>query len=211
MKGILFALCALLVGCDSGQNPVAVPITTSYAVPNPPVVQAKLIVFMGDSITAYWPVDSYFPGSVDEGIGGQVTAQMLARFDTDVLSQHPTVVVILGGTNDILNLHVADPVNIFAMVQAAEAAGARVIVGMPPPPPDLPSVTPDDRAMYRQFNDQLAYGAGVYGYQVADYYDAMTLPDGSQNAALFQTGSVHPNSAGYDVMASVLRPLLQAD
>ena len=33
--------------------------------------------------------------------------------------------------------------------------------------------------------------------------DAMVLKDGSQNAALFQAGSVHPNSAGYEVMASV--------
>jgi hypothetical protein len=38
-------------------------------------------VFLGDSITDFWKLDQYFPGkaSVNRGISGQTTPQMLVR------------------------------------------------------------------------------------------------------------------------------------
>src|SRR6185437_7233583 len=63
------------------------------------------VVFMGNSITDSWakyfPV--MFPGKpyIGRGISGQTTPQMLLRFRQDVIELHPSVVVILAGTNDI--------------------------------------------------------------------------------------------------------------
>ena len=63
------------------------------------------VVFMGNSITDCWPdahmeffVDNQFVG---RGISGQVSSQMLVRFQEDVINLKPLVVVILCGTNDI--------------------------------------------------------------------------------------------------------------
>ena len=39
---------------------------------------------------------------VNEGIGGNITAHMLARFGTDAVDQEPDVVIIWGGINDVL-------------------------------------------------------------------------------------------------------------
>ena len=41
----------------------------------------------------------------DSGISGQNTAQMLLRFNQDVIALKPKTVVILGGTNDICLLY----------------------------------------------------------------------------------------------------------
>src|SRR5690242_20312005 len=80
-------------------------------------VLPKKIVFIGDSNTATRPTngisqaDTYsqkignargFGTVVNAGIGGQTAVQMLARFQTDVLDQHPDYIHIDGGINGAL-------------------------------------------------------------------------------------------------------------
>ncbi len=76
----------------------------------------KLIAF-GDSLTRGYqsgiifketPYTSYIKPLLgdnwtleNKGINGELTSQMLARFNRDVINHKPDVVVILGGTNDI--------------------------------------------------------------------------------------------------------------
>ena len=45
------------------------------------------VVFFGDSITDGWPLNQYFPNKpyVNRGISGQITSQMLARMQADVI------------------------------------------------------------------------------------------------------------------------------
>lgn len=210
------AIALLMTGC--GGNSISSPSSqTASITPLPP---SGPLVFMGDSITAFWSVQDFFPGARNGGVGGQTTAQMLARFDQDVLSLHPSVVIILGGTNDIRLTGSDDPSSLFAMVQKAEAFGAKVIVGTLPPneswlTPETCSyctvfITRDEGlALYAKFNDEIRQGALIYGYKVADYYRAMINPDGSQNASLFDSSLVHPNAQGYVVMVDVLRPVLE--
>lgn len=62
------------------------------------------IVYMGDLITELWGLadPAFFAGDrVDRGISGQTTAQMLLRFQADVIALHPAIVHILGGSNDV--------------------------------------------------------------------------------------------------------------
>src|SRR5207248_2313748 len=64
----------------------------------------RRVVFFGDSITELWgPADPklFSDDTVNRGISGQTTAQMLGRFQQDVIALHPRVVHILAGTNDI--------------------------------------------------------------------------------------------------------------
>ena len=39
---------------------------------------------------------------INKGNNGETTAQILARFERDVISHHPDIVVILTGTNDFI-------------------------------------------------------------------------------------------------------------
>ena len=63
------------------------------------------VVFMGNSITEGWAqyFSTMFRGKpyINRGIGGQTTPQMVVRFHQDVIALKPTVVLILGGINDI--------------------------------------------------------------------------------------------------------------
>ncbi len=69
-----------------------------------PSSDPERVVFFGDSHIGGWHLYEYFPGKpyVNRGIGGQMTAQMLVRFREDVIDLKPRVVLILGGSNDVL-------------------------------------------------------------------------------------------------------------
>ena len=104
------------------------------------------VVFMGNSITEGWKhhYPEFFeknPGYICRGIGGQVTAQMLARFRPDVINHKPEKVVILAGTNDIaMNQGFVALEHIFGnIVSMAELALANGIK------PYLCSILPGDR------------------------------------------------------------------
>jgi lysophospholipase L1-like esterase len=182
MKKTSLVLCLLLTACGSDPPPT--------------------VVFMGDSITAAWPISDYMQGAVNVGINGQTSAQMLARFQTDVLVRNPATVVILAGTNDILHTQNPTVDSIQKMADMAAHAGIRVIIGEVPPNSTWTDVITDPvqgNATIETFNAQIVMMANASGYPVADYYDALILPDGTQNSALFLDGT-HPNRAGYHAM-----------
>ena len=91
------------------------------------------MVFLGDQITYNWT--SCFPGKpyLNRGIAGQTSPQMLVRFQQDVISLKPKVVVIQAGTNDLAS--VTGPAtqgmiaeNIMSMVELAKFHGIRVVL-----------------------------------------------------------------------------------
>lgn len=111
--------------------------TGRYAAANAALAVRPKVVFIGDSITEGWysAHPSFFDanGFAARGISGQVTAQMLARFQCDVVALRPRAVVILAGTNDIARNNgpideerIAD--NIRSMAELARAHGMRVFL-----------------------------------------------------------------------------------
>lgn len=201
MKTLIFVLALVLAGCGGGGSGGSAPPAQVKAVSN-------LTAFMGDSITARWNLGAYDQNpTLNFGVSGDTTVEMLARFN-DVLAAQPGVVVILGGINDFVLLGDAgtNTDSIKAMAQQAKAAGIKVI---------LCSVMPQDAtfnpatiAQIEAFNQQLITLAQANGYLYADYYDAFLNPDGSLNTSLFIADDLHPNDAGYAVMWKVLAPLL---
>ncbi|MFC5652661.1 GDSL-type esterase/lipase family protein [Paenibacillus solisilvae] len=70
-------------------------------------------VFIGESITQFWDVQTYFGGRkntiVNRGISGDMTFFMLKRFPADVLQLKPKYVHIMGGTNNTWRMGAFDP------------------------------------------------------------------------------------------------------
>ena len=62
------------------------------------------IVFLGDSITDFYPIDSIYMDLpiVKSGISGYTTNDILERMDSMVYQYNPTSVFLLIGTNDIM-------------------------------------------------------------------------------------------------------------
>jgi len=179
---------------------------------------SNVVAFMGDSITQFWDLSQYDSGpTLNFGVVGNTTVQMLARFDA-VIAARPGVVVILGGINDMALYDVGqisappDIESVKAMAAAAKAAGIKVILCSVLPV--LPSYASGQLAAVSSqvdgFNQQLMELAKESGYLYADYYDAMLGDDGTQNATLFMD-PVHPNAAGYAAMWAVLAPLIAED
>jgi lysophospholipase L1-like esterase len=220
MKRISILAVLFISACGGGQSQ-----SPSASVPPPqPVVVTGPVVFIGDSITEFWEsgpftvpspkLSELVPGSVNAGHSGNRTDEMLARFQVDVLDKHPSVVVILGGTNDIRQLEAPTTDNINTMADRAAASGAKVVICLVPPasvalyPTRFDQATND--AHIRAFNQQLRNLAAGFGYRVVDYYGALTNADGSQNVALFvSTDLIHPNADGYRAMWPLLQSSLR--
>ena len=173
----------------------------------------KRVVFMGDSITEIWGKGrgKFFPGKpyVNRGISGQTTPQMLTRFQQDVLSLKPTVVVIAGGVNDIAGNTGPEPLetitdNYRSMVTLAKAAHIRVVLTAPVPAswfPWRPGAHPGETV--RQLNEWIKEYARTEHVVYADYYSAMVDDQGGIRQDLSYDKAVHPNDAGYSIMEPI--------
>lgn len=174
------------------------------------------VVFMGDSISELWKAadpDLFTHGVLDRGISGQTSAQMLLRFQADVIALHPRAVHILAGTNDVAGntgptTEQAYKDNIVAMATLARANGIRVILGAMPPAGAFwwaPAMKPAARIV--ALNRWLADYARFNGFGFVDYHTPLATPDGALDPR-FANDGVHPNSTGYAVMRARLAPML---
>lgn len=176
----------------------------------PPRPGEQRVVFMGNSITDAWAqyFDSMFPGKpyVGRGISGQTTPQMLVRFRQDVIALKPRVVVILAGTNDIAGntgpstLEMIED-NLASMTELAQANGIKVVLSSVLPVFDYPwkpGLEPATKivALNAWIRDYAARHRAIY----LDYYTAVADERGGMRSNL-STDGVHPNEAGYRVMA----------
>ncbi len=184
-----------------------------------PTPGEQRVVFMGNSITEgwvqYWP--SMFPGKpyVGRGIGGQTTPQMLVRFHADVVALRPTVVVILAGTNDIAgntgpSTNGMIQQNLQAMTEIAQANGIRVVLSSILPVFDYPwrpGLQPAPRIV--AINRWLKAYAARVGATYLDYHTPMADERQGLRPELGGDG-VHPNEAGYRIMAGLVEPAIAA-
>lgn len=171
------------------------------------------VVFMGNSITELWArhFPTQFPGKpyIGRGISGQTTPQMLVRFRQDVIALQPRVVVILAGTNDIAGNtgpSTLDMIqdNIKSMTELAHANHIRVVLCSVLPVFDYrwkPGLEPAPKIV--ALNTWLKEYAARVG---AVYVDLHTpLADQRQGLrAEFGPDGVHPNEAGYRIMAPLV-------
>jgi lysophospholipase L1-like esterase len=176
----------------------------------------KRVVFMGDSITEGWHFDGpngSFPGKpyINRGISGQTSPQMLVRFRQDVVDLQPQVVVLLAGTNDVagntgpMTLKQSED-NIRSMTDIAAANHIRVVMCSVLPAFDFPwrqGLDPAPKIL--ALNAWMKSLAAEKGYVYVDYHSAMKDTRDGLPANLSKDG-VHPNPAGYAVMA----PLVEA-
>jgi acyl-CoA thioesterase-1 len=188
----------------------------------PPAAGEMRVVFLGDSITEGWGMKAtatspgrgeFFPGKpyINRGISGQTTPQMLLRFRQDVVELQPKVVVLLAGTNDIaentgkMTLGEIEN-NIESMSELARANGIRLVLCSVLPASEFPwrkglEPAPRIKALNAWIKEYAAKNNFVY----VDYYSPMANNEGGLKPELSPDG-VHPNRAGYEIMA----PLAEA-
>jgi lysophospholipase L1-like esterase len=175
-------------------------------------------VFIGDSITqADSPSYDERPGAgswvryvigderspwafeANVAVGGQTLAELAARFQGDVLDRRPEAVVIMGGTNDVLQgLPVdASVLSLEAMVRQARDAGVEVWIVRPPPINHL-YLKPVDAMAEAQAEVARETGATYVGLG-----DSLVSPDGDWLPGLSYDG-VHPTPEGAQALAGAI-------
>jgi lysophospholipase L1-like esterase len=158
------------------------------------------IAFMGDSITAFW----WLPKS-NLGVYGNTTAQMLARYPSEVPNHGYKAIVILGGTNDVRvpTVPIQQAVDaamsgIEQMATLAAQENLEVVLCKIPPIRDI-----DPRVV--ALNTQIESYAQQHNYKLVDYYTPMV-----GHPEYFRDGE-HPNDQGYFVMQPVLTKVIPLD
>lgn len=177
----------------------------------------KKIVAIGDSLTygfPYWPKLSWVQlvgkelgiSIINKGINGNTTGQMRARFEEAVCRQHPSHVIIMGGTNDACGRLEAEEVegNIRSMVEISLEQGIVPILGLP-----IPCNYPEDEQMLRLYRADMRDIAFNYNLSVIDFFTAFLKSESNQADISLYADVLHPNERGYQVMAANAVKVLQ--
>lgn len=103
------------------------------------------LVCLGDSLTEAYGIDPECGWThllnqevdypvINEGISGDTTAGMLARFHAEIKTQKPSHLILMGGTNDSsLNIPVETVLgNVLAISRHAKRISCQLIIGIPP-------------------------------------------------------------------------------
>jgi lysophospholipase L1-like esterase len=197
------------------------------AVLPPPRLQVTRFLAFGDSLTAgevsfgptlriYLPNESYpaalerrlreyyrfqSPVVINVGSGGEEASGAVPRFRSMLQQHRPEVVLLMEGTNDLLDRpdigRGADSAMVGLRQMVQEAKSQNVKVGLATVPPQRPGGRRDAVArLIPSFNDRIRALAAEENVVMIDVYDAM-----KDNLSLIGVDDLHPTIMGYDVMA----------
>jgi lysophospholipase L1-like esterase len=139
---------------------------------------------------------------LNRGVNGQRSDEILARFESDVLSESPYCVVVLAGVNDVYQ---GAPLeftkkNLLRMYEKAIAAKIVVVAATV-----LPYNTASTReaGAIRDLNNWIAYTANRLGILFCD--TNLAVRDPRNKDRLFRTpDGLHPDVSGYCKMGRAL-------
>jgi len=180
-----------------------------------PAKGEQRVVFMGDSITEFWTKSFWNQSTLNRGISGQTSPQMLLRFRADVIDLKPTAVVILAGTNDVAGNTGPASVdmiagNIASMAELAQAHGIKVVLCAVVPAASFYwnlALQPADKIV--ALNQRIKQYAEQNKLVYVDYYTPM-VDERKGLKKVYSDDGVHPNEAGYKVMIALVDKAIAA-
>jgi lysophospholipase L1-like esterase len=160
---------------------------------------------------AYWLMRAHANWEVvNQGVNGERSDQIHARFEEDVVRKTPAVVVIIAGVNDVYQGRSAQHVEeqLAAMYKRAHDAGIRVVAGTIIP---YNTATAEQNARMHEINDWIrVQGRADPGVIFVDTRAAVAAP-GRPDLLASSPDGLHPDAAGYRKMAEAIEPgILQA-
>lgn len=203
-----------------------------FDIKNHSILRAQKVptfLFIGDSITQYWELDTYFDTAhnliINRGIAGDTTTYLNQRFAVDALQLKPHYCILGIGINDSINLegdywklipprpyeevlHLAQE-NIESIILQAQKSSTKLILTTL-----LPIAIPisQHEAERRQYicdmNLWLLTKAEQYKLPIINYYKALTYPGANKPLDNITIDGLHPNANGYEIMALLVKSTL---
>jgi len=145
---------------------------------------------------------------LNRGVNGERSDQIRDRFDRDVLAARPALVIVIAGVNDVYQGRSAESVRLTLreMYERAANAHVRVVAGSIIP---YNTAGPDQNARMREVNDWIRRIAEQEpGIWFCDTRAAVAAP-GNPDMLVSSPDRLHPDVAGYRLMAEALRPVIE--
>lgn len=156
-------------------------------------------------------------GTLNGGVTGNTTAQILARVQADVLALNPGYAHVLAGTNDAISgvAFATTQANLIAIYDAIQSAGIRLIVGTIAP---YSSATTAQLVAIERINKFIREQARTRpGVLLVDYHAVLANADGNfriTGTLAYTADGTHPSCGGAmrmgKALADVLAPVVPA-
>jgi acyl-CoA thioesterase-1 len=168
------------------------------------------IIFFGDSQLEYWSIAPSF-GTLpidNKGISGDQTYEAINRFEKDVLTRAPQIIVLLIGTNDLGKGRPINGItnNIEYMVRKAVSRKINVILCSLLPVRGKHTKNHKESDLKR-INQNLENISKTYCTDYVDFYSQLVDEKGFFSST-FTSDGIHPNQTGYMKMSEILFPYL---
>jgi lysophospholipase L1-like esterase len=157
---------------------------------------------------AYWLIKAHPDWDVvNQGINGERSDEIAARFDEDVIAKKPAIAVVIAGVNDIYQgrpaQHVKD--HLAAMYARARVTGIAVVAGTIIP---YNRATADQNACMHEVNAWIRAQADAGLVTFADTRAAVAAP-GNPDLLVSSPDGLHPDADGYRRMADAIAPAIE--
>jgi acyl-CoA thioesterase I len=136
------------------------------------------------------------------GINGELTKDMVLRFDRDVLNRFPDYVVILGGANDLgWGIPPAEVINnLTAMYERATRSRIKAVAITIPSIRGVDALIPPRQSVNRAILDYCRENS----HPVIDFFLATAEPDTLRLAETYSNDGLHLTTEGYRFLAELL-------
>ena len=192
---------------------------TSFGVQNANLSEGQ-IVFIGDSITDLYPLDSYYSdlnrACYNRGIGGDTTQGVIDRLKVSIFDVNPSTIVLMIGTNDIdggvPNETIIENYKIIlSEINKNQPMVELCFVSVIPQNKDLESYTQlnvdKNNNTILTINEEIKNLCDEFGCTYIDLHSNLIDENGYLRKELSDDG-IHLNANGFEIWTNLLKPYL---
>ena len=170
------------------------------------------VCFIGDSLTDGYDVKSFYSNLnvLNRGIGGDRVKDVITRLDTSIYHANPKVVVVLIGGNDVLAGHsqeyIINMIIRIIMNIKNNLHNTKIIVQSFYP---LSKDYAKHNSTMKSLNVVVKDVCSIFDVVFADIYDSLLDTSTNELSLSFTPDNVHLNNDGYEVVTSILKPIIE--
>lgn len=193
---------------------------TSFTVQNANLSKGQ-IVFVGDSITDLYPLDSYYAdlplASYNRGISGDMTQGVIDRLQASIFDIEPSVIVLMIGTNDVnWGVEIEEIIKNYRIIldeiKKTQPAVELYFMSVIPQNKDIEKTSnltaSQNNDKIKIVNEEIKKLCAEYEHTYIDLFSALIDQEGYLKKECSNDG-LHLNAGGFEIWTAFLKPHLK--